>query len=167
MKILIKLINIENGPIQFLNLVNKTQRNYLLSFYIFIFKKKKKGGIYTRDAQIFRGSEERGYFFLPNVEEFSFISCSAYSNPPREENGMLGKKIAQLTKKKIESIFNIAVDNGHDSLILSAFGCGVYGIIFLFFYSFIFFLFFYFILFYFCFIFFKKRKSSRTHCHVI
>lgn len=39
---------------------------------------------------------------------------------------MLSKKIAQHTQRKMKAIFKIALENGHDSIILSAFGCGAY-----------------------------------------
>jgi hypothetical protein len=57
----------------------------------------------------------------------SFIACSAYSHPPTETdtNGKLklsGKHIIQNTKNKMEAILNIALENNHDIVILSAFG---------------------------------------------
>ncbi|CAF2873487.1 unnamed protein product [Rotaria sp. Silwood2] len=90
------------------------------------------GGIYTPDASVFRGSESNGYpFFSDGPEYISFIACAAYSHPPTEtdKNGELklsGKHLIQNTKKKIESIFKIALENKHDILILSALGCGAY-----------------------------------------
>ncbi|KAF9393871.1 hypothetical protein CPC16_000927 [Podila verticillata] len=49
-------------------------------------------------------------------------------NPPlvaNEANEMiLGERAAIITKKKIQNMFRIALDNGHDSIVLSAFGCG-------------------------------------------
>jgi len=69
--------------------------------------------------------------FLEKPEKMSFVCVFAYSNPPLEpdEKGELriGKKIAQHTKKKIEAIFGIAKEHGHDTIVLSAFGCGAYG----------------------------------------
>lgn len=57
------------------------------------------------------------------------LTSEAYKNPPTEGEGedtVLDKKIALKTKKKISAICNIALDNGHHSIVLSAFGCGAY-----------------------------------------
>ncbi len=72
---------------------------------------------------------------------------TAYSNPPVETlssgQTVLSKKIAQFTRRKIDTIFKIAIQNGmfrhlcpiafhltliigHDCLVLGAFGCGAY-----------------------------------------
>lgn len=89
------------------------------------------GGIYVKDAVVFRESEAKGYAFLEQPDTMSFVGVFAYSNPPLETNEKgelrIGKKIAQHTKKKIEAICCIALEQGHDSLVLSAFGCGAYG----------------------------------------
>ncbi|KAF9417575.1 hypothetical protein BGZ94_009927 [Podila epigama] len=49
-------------------------------------------------------------------------------NPPlvaNEANEMiLGERAVIITKKKIQNMFRIALDNGHDAIVLSAFGCG-------------------------------------------
>lgn len=39
---------------------------------------------------------------------------------------VLSGKILRDTAKKIETIFSVAVENGHDSLVLSALGCGAF-----------------------------------------
>lgn len=92
------------------------------------------GGIYTKDAYVFRDNEEQGYGFKKTPETLSFVSvsgiiyviiistwtfwahlCAAYSNPPVETQGdkvVLSNKIAILAAKKIETIFNIAAHNG-------------------------------------------------------
>lgn len=80
------------------------------------------------------------------IEAFNFL-VSAYSNPPVETlptgKVVLSKKIAQLTKRKMHAIFDIALHNGmqehgatqhiiysfaagHDCVVLGAFGCGAY-----------------------------------------
>eukprot|EP00026_Physarum_polycephalum_P008685 Phypoly_transcript_08780.p1 GENE.Phypoly_transcript_08780~~Phypoly_transcript_08780.p1 ORF type:complete len:438 (+),score=128.42 Phypoly_transcript_08780:151-1464(+) len=88
------------------------------------------GGIYSPNVAVIRSSEEQGYAFKTVPESISFVSVAAYSNPPTEtlpsEEVVLSKKIAQLTRKKIETIFKIAIHNGHDALVLGAFGCGAY-----------------------------------------
>lgn len=40
---------------------------------------------------------------------------------------LLAPKFADKTKRKIRVILAIGLENGHDSLVLSAFGCGAFG----------------------------------------
>ncbi|CAF4615851.1 unnamed protein product [Rotaria sp. Silwood2] len=86
------------------------------------------GGIYCPNVSIFRGSESNGYPFFPDGPVYiSFIACAAYSHPAtekdeNEELKLSDKHRIESTKKKMEAIFKIALENQHDVLILSAFG---------------------------------------------
>ncbi len=87
------------------------------------------GGIYAPDVQVFRSSEGRGYDFLPQPKKLAFICVSSLASPQLEtskKNGqkMLNDEDAKLTQRKIETILNIGLQNGHDAIVLSAFGCG-------------------------------------------
>ncbi|CAF3853399.1 unnamed protein product [Rotaria magnacalcarata] len=90
------------------------------------------GGIYSPNVSVFRGSEARGYPFFPNGPEYiSFIACAAYAYPSTTINKdgemeLYGSDVIQNTMKKMETIFKIALDNEHDTVILSAFGCGAF-----------------------------------------
>lgn len=107
------------------------------STFIFVFSSREQkktenifqfGGIYSSDVSVFRGAEVHGYpFFLSGPQYISFIACAAYSHPPtesndRDEQRLSGNHFIQNTKRKIETIFQIAEENRHDVLILSAFG---------------------------------------------
>jgi uncharacterized protein (TIGR02452 family) len=46
---------------------------------------------------------------------------------PELENGKLPAWVVDVLKIKIRQMFDIALENGNDSLVLSAFGCGAYG----------------------------------------
>lgn len=104
----------------------------LFLFVVFSGKKSKIfskfGGIYSPDVTVFRGAEIHGYPFFPSGPQYiSFIACAAYSHPPtetndRDEQRLSGNRFIQNTKRKIETIFQIAAANRHDVLILSAFG---------------------------------------------
>jgi uncharacterized protein (TIGR02452 family) len=90
------------------------------------------GGLYTPGALVFRGSEESGYEFLQIPRKVSFISAASYRDPPVESNAsgeliIASGKLLKGFKRKMECIFDIALDNGHDSMVLSAWGCGAYG----------------------------------------
>ncbi|CAF0797713.1 unnamed protein product [Adineta ricciae] len=90
------------------------------------------GGIYSPNVSVFRGSEIDGYPFFPNGPEYiSFIACAAYSYPDTKMNvygelELYGEDTIVRTKTKIETILKIALDNNHDTVILSAFGCGAF-----------------------------------------
>lgn len=88
------------------------------------------GGVYVPNVTVFRGSEAQGYPFLDKPEFVSIVAVSALKMPPTETdpNGeeVLDKKLSRDTLRKIEAIFNIALENGHDILVLSALGCGAY-----------------------------------------
>eukprot|EP01114_Cavostelium_apophysatum_P004608 TRINITY_DN1492_c1_g1_i2.p1 TRINITY_DN1492_c1_g1~~TRINITY_DN1492_c1_g1_i2.p1 ORF type:complete len:353 (-),score=67.85 TRINITY_DN1492_c1_g1_i2:155-1213(-) len=87
-------------------------------------------GIYSPDVLVFRSSEATGYEFLPSCVKLAFIAVAAYARPrlvkgARNEQE-LTSNMADGTKRKIKTILNIALANGHDSVVLSAFGCGAY-----------------------------------------
>eukprot|EP01112_Ceratiomyxa_fruticulosa_P022477 TRINITY_DN822_c0_g1_i5.p1 TRINITY_DN822_c0_g1~~TRINITY_DN822_c0_g1_i5.p1 ORF type:complete len:387 (-),score=72.72 TRINITY_DN822_c0_g1_i5:43-1203(-) len=88
------------------------------------------GAIFSPDVLVIRKCEQYGYEFLSSPEKISIVSASAYSSPPIETNSqgevVISKKIANATKQKMTTILNVCLENGHDSVVLSAFGCGVY-----------------------------------------
>ena len=45
----------------------------------------------------------------------------------RVENGKIVPWVESVIRNKIKQILDIALENGNDSLVLSAFGCGAYG----------------------------------------
>jgi uncharacterized protein (TIGR02452 family) len=82
-------------------------------------------GIYSPAVTIFRDTEEKGYAFLSSPVDMSFIAMSAYNKPPLQDNRLL-PETAEYTKQKIRIILHIALVNHHDSIVLSALGCGAY-----------------------------------------
>lgn len=83
------------------------------------------GGIYTPHVTIFKGGSDTRYTLLEEPFEVAVVSVSAVKNPTLK-NGKLEPWVIDTTKSKIRQIFDIALENGHDSLVLSAFGCGAY-----------------------------------------
>lgn len=89
------------------------------------------GGIYSPEVLVFRSSEETGYAFMDHIYSFGMIAVSAYVRPRLiEVKGTKGfrldDKMAEKTKRKIATMLNMALENGHDSIVLSAFGCGAF-----------------------------------------
>ncbi|CAF2666541.1 unnamed protein product [Rotaria sp. Silwood2] len=84
------------------------------------------GAIYTSGLTFFRHSQDTGYDYMEKpLENVCAVAMAAYRDPKLEEN-WLAPKYAVGTRKKIENIFAIAYYHKHDSLVLSAFGCGAF-----------------------------------------
>ena len=83
------------------------------------------GGIYTPHVTVFKGSDDTRYTPLEEPFEIGVVSVSAIKKPTLTD-GKLQPWVVDATKCKIRQILDIALENGHDSLILSAFGCGAY-----------------------------------------
>jgi uncharacterized protein (TIGR02452 family) len=91
---------------------------------------KNTGGVYSGEITVFRGSERNGYCLLKNPFKVSFVSVPAINHPALESlNGKyyIEKSLVEPTKEKIRTILRIAGKYRHDSLVLSAFGCGAFG----------------------------------------
>ncbi|KAG0032081.1 hypothetical protein BGZ82_006692 [Podila clonocystis] len=87
-----------------------------------------QGAVYCPNMIVLRKSSLENDEFMDRPEWMSFLAMAPLRNPPlvaNEANEMiLGERAAIITKKKIQNMFRIALDNGHDAIVLSAFGCG-------------------------------------------
>eukprot|EP01127_Copromyxa_protea_P010321 TRINITY_DN2511_c0_g1_i3.p1 TRINITY_DN2511_c0_g1~~TRINITY_DN2511_c0_g1_i3.p1 ORF type:complete len:565 (+),score=94.31 TRINITY_DN2511_c0_g1_i3:2617-4311(+) len=85
--------------------------------------------VYSPSVFVIRESEANGYALLPSPVEMSFIAMAAYRGPPcHVVKGVysLTQSMVDGTRRKIRGMLQIARENGHDSLVFSAFGCGVF-----------------------------------------
>ena len=76
-------------------------------------------GIYSKDVTVFKNSEEKKYTDLESKRSISLIALASIDCRTEQFDPIL-------QEKKIDMIFNIALYHGHDSLVLSAFGCGAF-----------------------------------------
>ncbi len=94
------------------------------------------GGIYSPDAVFFRKNLRDGYAFrekpfvcgVITVAALSFREPNNYCNEERQYMAPDGGFTPQgdaIQLNKIRTIYRIALANGHDSVVLGAFGCGV------------------------------------------
>lgn len=97
------------------------------------------GGIYTPDVTFFRHGIRAVYAFrepevwfrcgVITVPALSFRETNKYNNCEiefRAPDGGFTAEGADVMKDKIRTIYRAALHNGHDALVLGAFGCGVF-----------------------------------------
>ena len=96
------------------------------------------GGIYTPDVTFFRQGRAKYYARRENPFRCAVISVAAlsfsgnhlYSDEAEHRfndgNGSFTEAGNEVMLNKIRTIFRMGIEHGHDSLVLGAFGCGVY-----------------------------------------
>ena len=84
------------------------------------------GGIYSGKVSFFRGTESDGYPFEDVTYNIPVISVAAISGPRVDTDGLMFPEETDLTLDKMRTIFRIGKANFHDSLVLSAMGCGAF-----------------------------------------
>lgn len=93
------------------------------------------GGIYSPKVTVFRDNVKTGFALREEPFQTSIISVAAlnfregheHNNLEyRSEDGGFNEEGEGIMRDKIRTIYRIALLNGHDSLVLGAFGCGVF-----------------------------------------
>ena len=93
------------------------------------------GGIYSPGVTVFRNNAQTGFALREEPFQTSIISVAALNFKPGHKTNNLEYASAdggftpegrQVMFDKIRTIYRIALLNGHDSLVLGAFGCGVF-----------------------------------------
>ena len=93
------------------------------------------GGIYSPGVTVFRNNDSTGFALRDEPFLTSIISVAALNFKPGHKTNNLEYRSAdggftpegrQVMLDKIRTIYRIALLNGHDALVLGAFGCGVF-----------------------------------------
>src|SRR6478609_2527841 len=86
------------------------------------------GAIYSPNVYVFRGNPKLGFpvWDYKDCVFLDFIAVPAIRNPYVSEQNRLSYQDVSLTKKKIRTCLRVAHQNGHDTLLLGALGCGAY-----------------------------------------
>ncbi len=95
------------------------------------------GGVYSPCVTFFRHNADSYYALRDQTFDCAIVTVASLSN--REKNsfanderfyfddaGCLTEEGRAIEANKIRTIFRIALENGHDSMVLGAFGCGVF-----------------------------------------
>lgn len=113
------------APLYFARKLVPTKKHYHEKAFI-----TPQGAIYIPGILVTKASEAEGYKNLPQDQQYhvAIIASAACDLRP----GSLGAEYANnpeyinLMKEKIRAQLRIAIEHGHDSLLLSAFGCGAF-----------------------------------------
>lgn len=87
---------------------------------------ERYGGIYSGIVTFFRGPESIGSQLEEKPYNIPVISVAALSGPRIGLDGMMLPEEAGITLEKMRTIFRIGQAHFHDSLVLSAMGCGAF-----------------------------------------
>ena len=87
---------------------------------------ERYGGIYSGTVTFFRGPESTGSQLEEKPYNIPVISVAALDGPRIGADGMMLPEEAEITLEKMRTIFRIGMANFHDSLVLSAMGCGAF-----------------------------------------
>lgn len=100
------------------------------------------GGIYSPDVTFFRNGRSLNYSLRDEVFTCSIITVASLSNRKKKQKDWVNEEAIyfnpdktmkpeglEIEKNKIRTIYRIALENNHDSLILGAFGCGIFDLL--------------------------------------
>lgn len=84
--------------------------------------------LYARGVPVLLGSEGAGYPTLPRpTPRLSFVACPGVKLPALADGGRMSQADAEVLRRKVRLILQVAHAHGHDEVVLGALGCGVWG----------------------------------------
>lgn len=101
----------------------QTRNFYPLSF------QSPSAGLYVPSVPVFRAAHDKNYQYLDQPFDVAFGVIAAFNAPPLDNSSgklRLFPNEANITREKIRTFFEMARQNGHDSVIFGALGCGAF-----------------------------------------
>jgi len=89
-------------------------------------KPPSSGMVYTKDVFVFRESEADGYGYLEKPFAISFITAAMPRLRFQKTETYDDPKMEDIVRRKIRALLQLALINGHDSIIVGAWGCGAF-----------------------------------------
>lgn len=80
----------------------------------------------SRGVVFFKDTEKNNCRLLKNPYRLDVVSVCAIKKPALTKEGLLTYRDRDIVRRKIRSMFKIALWNGNDSMVLGAWGCGAY-----------------------------------------
>ena len=87
---------------------------------------RNTGGAYSPDVTVFRGLETDGYPFLEHPYQLGIVTVAAMNRPELKNAYRIADHLVEPIRRKIRTIFRIALKHGHDAIVLGAWGCGAF-----------------------------------------
>jgi len=84
------------------------------------------GGAYTPNVTVFRGLETDGYTMLEQPYSLGIVTVAALNRPELKNEDEIVDSLVEPVRRKIRTIYRIALKHGHDSMVLGAWGCGAF-----------------------------------------
>jgi uncharacterized protein (TIGR02452 family) len=107
-----------------------TQFGYQSTNFYPLSKNGDAAGVYVPDIPVFRAGYDRGYQYLDRPFIIAVATMAAFPNPTLEitptGERRLSTDIAHRTREKIRTVLEMAYQNGHKTVILSALGAGAF-----------------------------------------
>eukprot|EP01083_Nonionella_stella_P169370 574224_1 len=85
------------------------------------------GSIYVPNVTVIRSNEAPlGYEFLAKPFKIAIVTAAMLNRPQYNNAFEYTNATKPVVEKKLKSVLRTAYDNGHDSIVLSAWGCGAF-----------------------------------------
>jgi uncharacterized protein (TIGR02452 family) len=85
----------------------------------------EKATIYSPSVIVIK---DQSYQLLQQPFAVAMVACAALRHPPLKPNGQFRENYdREMMKFKIQQIFQVGYNYGHEILVLGAFGCGAFG----------------------------------------